>query len=364
MSTALTPPIDSLDTYLSLVFGQKYSVLRSRVDRWSLKAAPLNPDKYPKGNTITLERWNIPAYQYPYLLESEEACYATRHRLLSHLVVIVGKDSMLFDQNLFEEVKQTYELGDQVVCAQSGDVINVEDINIAIRQTSRLGTLELNVDFTDLVEPNAKLDIGTLAWVKPAHHLFSLRSLFRQFDGLLPKVQTKAYLTDRRQTGTFPSNREARWEIDPSSPQFATKSECINIEVKLLAQILEFTGAPTREIDKSAEEKIVDLIGSSPKPGSFRCPISGQSIDYSKFISEANEPNHGRSTYQVGHLVPLARPEGKHAAANISWITELGNRVQGEDSLTEIVEQIFRMANYHRNRLNLDWNQIEQIYSE
>ena len=52
---------------------------------------------------------------------------------------------------------------------------------------------------------------------------------------------------------------------------------------------------------------------------------------------------------------------GSMRQINISWITELGNRVQGEDSMDKIVKAIYMMAEYHREREHLTWQQVEAI---
>jgi hypothetical protein len=59
-------------------------------------------------------------------------------------------------------------------------------------------------------------------------------------------------------------------------------------------------------------------------------------------------------------LTPLAKQHRGHTASNISWITELGNRVQGEDAFDDIVDKIFMMSLYHKDRLGASWKDIEQ----
>ena len=102
-----------------------------------------------------------------------------------------------------------------------------------------------------------------------------------------------------------------------------------------------------------------EVLPSALSPGSFRCPISGESISFADFLLSLERRTHGRSEYQVAHLIPLAQG-GKHVVGNVSWITELGNRVQGESSLDEIVVQIFSMAYYHKERLGLRWEEVEE----
>jgi hypothetical protein len=54
----------------------------------------------------------------------------------------------------------------------------------------------------------------------------------------------------------------------------------------------------------------------------------------------------------------------KHDRGNVTWITERGNRVQGDDSLQNTVEIIFSMAEYHMERLDLDWEEAKEWAAE
>ena len=96
---------------------------------------------------------------------------------------------------------------------------------------------------------------------------------------------------------------------------------------------------------------------------SFRCPISGKEIMYDEFFERIENPVHGRSGYQVGHMDPIAGT-GKHVSENTSWITDLGNRVQGEASLEDITNEIFYMAKFHKDRLGISWEEAETRAAE
>ncbi|MFM6267231.1 MAG: hypothetical protein ACKPFA_12130, partial [Dolichospermum sp.] len=56
---------------------------------------------------------------------------------------------------------------------------------------------------------------------------------YKLFKEIYNKVRTKAYLTDRSQTGDYPTNREHRWEVHPESIEFAFVRDCQEIEYKL-----------------------------------------------------------------------------------------------------------------------------------
>ena len=75
-------------------------------------------------------------------------------------------------------------------------------------------------------------------------------------------------------------------------------------------------------------------------------------MDFLKLAESVKSPEHGKSPYQVGHLNPLkagSSPKFRHAAANISWISDDGNRIQGHLSLDATKALIKRIAaNYER----------------
>jgi hypothetical protein len=72
-----------------------------------------------------------------------------------------------------------------------------------------------------------------------------------------------------------------------------------------------------------------------------------QLLLFELLAQEVADPTHGKSAYQVGHLNPLKageRAEFRHTRANISWITEDGNRIQGSLTLKETRELLLRIS--------------------
>lgn len=156
------------------------------------------------------------------------------------------------------------------------------------------------------------------------------------------KIRTKAYLTDRVLTGAHKTNREKRWETHPSSVHFATKTECQKIEQQLLIQLSLFKGAPT-----SISNNLISKGLLPPNSQQMTCPILGLDMDYNVFKDEILNTDHGRSSFQVGHMRPLKSiidDSYGHTAQNISWISDHGNRVQGHLSLEEVDEMLYNVA--------------------
>lgn len=165
---------------------------------------------------------------------------------------------------------------------------------------------------------------------------------FQLFGAVFDKIRVKSYLTDRALTGDFKTNREKRWEAHPNSPQFALRRDCFAVELALIEQLLRFKAFPAGVIHFLQREKIIGAAGKVA-----RCPVTLDPLDFEILAQEVLEPTHGRAAYQVGHLNPLKAGEGdefRHLPANISWITEDGNRIQGHLTLKETRELLQRIS--------------------
>lgn len=197
---------------------------------------------------------------------------------------------------------------------------------------------------------------GNLRWVCTPETLKTLRlrrfvidpstspdaAFFRKV--LEDKIKTKAYLTDRVQTGLHQTNREKRWETHPHSVHFATRQMGMAIEYKLLTQLCAFEGFPdAARATLQAQNILPEHLEV------FRCPITLEPLSYEQFHHELMNPVHGRSSFQVAHLNPLKLDDPASAARgqmaeNISWMTADGNRIQGSMGLTEIRRLLVRVA--------------------
>ena len=174
-------------------------------------------------------------------------------------------------------------------------------------------------------------DLQDLKW------LISARTTFRS---LLPqnsrdKIRTKTYLTDRAQTGTDQTNRAKRWEILSTDFQHATLEQCWSVERKLLTDLAKFEGFPEATRVQLVE---ADLCAATEQIA--RCPITLHPLNYAEFVASSG---HGESRFQVGHLKPL-KIGGRHDGANVSWISEDGNRIQGDLELHQVRELITGIA--------------------
>lgn len=150
------------------------------------------------------------------------------------------------------------------------------------------------------------------------------------------KLRVKTYLTDRVLTGTHKTNRENRWEAHPDSVHFALKKDCMQIENVLVRQLFHIAGMPESVRDYLVAEEMIRGDESSQL-----CPVTRDPLQWDEFEAEMLLADHGRSLFQVGHLNPLKsnpdrKPDWGHSAANVSWISQDGNRIQGHLNLTQV----------------------------
>jgi len=328
--------IQELESELESLLESKslYKRLKERVERFSKKLAPLNKST---GNTQTINRWELDTDNPHYA--TEEECNLIYELLMQDARAILEAKP---PRKLLNPFNLNYTLKKELFIK-------------ALSATSRLGSSELPIYYEILQVEGGKHLHTNVFWLIPDENLYNLRDLVAE-KKLLVKTQLKSYLTDRRQTGKYQTNREIRWETHPESPQFSSKLDATEVEMKLLAQILTFQNYPNT-IDSALLSKILGEYDSS---AIFKCPISGFSIDYKDFYKDCISPTHGRSVFQVGHLIPLANG-GVHSKENTSWITEIGNRVQGEDSIDIVIKNIFYMANFHKEKDKLTWEQVEEL---
>lgn len=164
------------------------------------------------------------------------------------------------------------------------------------------------------------------------------------FEAAYKKIHVKSYLTDRAQTGEHKTNRELRWEAHPRSVQFALKKDCIEIEAALVDQLCHLEGLPVETREYLTTHNLHD-----PNRAVQHCPVTLEPLQWGTFAAEMLKATHGRSSFHVGHLNPLKSlgadsPEWGHTAANISWISDDGNRIQGHRSLAEVQQMLRKIS--------------------
>ncbi|MDP3001933.1 MAG: hypothetical protein Q8N38_02245 [Bacteroidales bacterium] len=235
-----------------------------------------------------------------------------------------------------------------------------ENINLLrIISNHTLIAYELNIDYITRIQHKSIHTIDNIGffWGDVFNQVYSLRkyllnphnhSFIGFFSETYGKIAVKSFLTDRVLTGAHKTNREKRWECHPDSVHFALRKDCLAIEAKLINQICHFEGFPQELKELLTKDNVITFNDDVT-----RCPITLDPISFDKFHNEILHPTHGKSSFQVGHLHPLKSIEENafsgHSKENISWISSEGNRIQGELSVHETRELIFRIISNYRS---------------
>ncbi len=159
-------------------------------------------------------------------------------------------------------------------------------------------------------------NLGDINWLIQARPI--IRAALTQKNK--EKISTKCYKTDRSQTGEVQTNRAKRWECIAMDFQHATIEECWSVERKLLSDLAHFAN-----FSLETKQQLIDL-GLFGAQHITKCPITLEPLDFNQFQQAAE---HGESRFQVGHMNPL-KAGGRHTGTNIAWITDDGNRIQGD----------------------------------
>jgi hypothetical protein len=242
--------------------------------------------------------------------------------------------------------------------AEVGQALNDPQKIEILRLTDKsMIAYELNIDYLDrTANPIHEPKNIYFFWDDFVRQAYLLRKYLRNltnqqhkkfFVETYDKIKTKAYLTDRVQTGVHKTNREKRWECHPESVHFALRRECLKIELKLIIQICHFVAFPEDLKKLIRENSHVQITGDFTL-----CPITLDPIQFAEFEAEILTPTHGKSSVQVGHIHPLKsiaeNMYSGHTADNISWISSVGNRIQGELSVDETRQMIYRIIDNYR----------------
>ncbi len=255
----------------------------------------------------------------------------------------------------FDECTQIFKYLLASIEEAAGNEEKVEILKLVINHG--LVSYELNLDYKNrLIDNIHNVENIYFFWDESAKRTYLLRKYLLNphnhgyiafFRETYTKIATKSFLTDRVLTGVHKTNREKRWECHPGSVHFALRKECVAIEHKLVEQICHFIDFP-QDLKKLLErDQIVNF-----REGITACPITLEPFLFTNFSREVLNPTHGKASVQVGHIHPLKAGENDisgHAANNISWISSVGNRIQGELSVEETRNMIYRIIENYKN---------------
>lgn len=287
----------------------------------------IEPVKQPKIETTKFEvRWATSLNEDP-RQSTYETCLEIFEKLLNDIIIQLKNDeSISLLKLIVDHTVLAYELNIDYVVRVINNPIHTSE-NVAFLWGEEIREVYLLRQY--LFNPN--------------NHEF-----VKFFQVAYGKVVVKSFLTDRVLTGLHKTNREKRWECHPQSVHFSLRRDSLAIEDKLIKQICHFSGFP-QELRTLLNDNHVIVFSNEIS----KCPITLDLLSFEKFQDEVLNPVLGRSSFQVGHLHPL-KSLGEnlhtgHTADNISWISLVGNRIQGELSIEETRELILRIIENYKS---------------
>lgn len=131
-------------------------------------------------------------------------------------------------------------------------------------------------------------------------------------------------------------NREARWDIEPTHPYFATYETCLEVARRLTLYIFEMKDAP------DCPPEMIKYLERVPKRGSYVCPICGEPVT----IEQINMAEVSKAVIETAHRVPFTRG-GKHEPDNVFLGHRECNIAQGNQTISEFCEWIASILRFH-----------------
>jgi hypothetical protein len=135
----MPPTRKALETYIHETFGNLASRLSERLTRACYEIAPLDTST---GNTRIIKRWELPANS-PHFA-TQKACSELERQLLSEL----------------QQMEHT-----PLTCFLTGAVIRIENIKASLEQASRIGRLEIPLDYQQSLRDGGHHETGNLCWI-------------------------------------------------------------------------------------------------------------------------------------------------------------------------------------------------------
>ena len=342
--------------------------LLERLSTFSLKIRQPRKDDRSCNKTPYFDRCDVNSRTS--YLTNEDPRFASKegcNQILAKLIALLSEANELsldktdFDVKLFESALGRKIVPNSLKCVNTGEEITKTDIKKSLKYaTQRLGGFEIPIGYKKELNEGGLHNIANVGWMKPFHINYKLRELLKKefilaggtsksAKNALDKIQVKAYCTDKFTMPPFFSNRDIRWATWPKSNQYCSHYCSCMIELELMCQIFEFSGAP--KLSTEIRQEIEKKRGKPVLEDSRRCYILGKKMTFKDYLDGAILPQGGKSSYHVSHMLPLTRG-GKHHYTNIEWISSDGNRIQGNDTLQEIEQKLIDSVSYYVERTN------------
>ena len=134
-------------------------------------------------------------------------------------------------------------------------------------------------------------------------------------------------------------NRQRRWDFPPAHEFYADEVTATFVEIKYYLELLSMKGAPPLPPD-TIQDGFLWLTGHQIKPGAYLDPIQLVPIELKKFLDD-------RRYVESGHLIPHGR-KGRHVPKNAFLCLRNSNRLQGDLTVSELLELMEQIVNKHK----------------
>ncbi len=134
-------------------------------------------------------------------------------------------------------------------------------------------------------------------------------------------------------------NRRLRWLFEPKHEFYAGEVTATLVEIKYYLELLSMKDAPPLPKD-TIQDCFLWLTGHKIEPGAYLDPIQLVPIELQKFVNN-------RRYVESGHLIPHVQ-NGRHEPKNAFLYLRDSNRLQGDLTVTELLEFMERILKKHR----------------
>jgi hypothetical protein len=142
----------------------------------------------------------------------------------------------------------------------------------------------------------------------------------------------------RRPQDGADGNRQNRWLFDTEHPYYATKSMGCLVEIKFILQTFSMGNVSNLPSD-ILQNSFNGLLDHVLAPGLFVDPLTGNVIDFNKFVAD-------RKYLESGHINPHGRG-GRHTYNNATLMLRDSNRQQADLTIDECLENMAIILKNH-----------------
>lgn len=151
---------------------------------------------------------------------------------------------------------------------------------------------------------------------------------------VLNKIEVAAFSTR--------GNRQLRWTIDESDPQYATEKTSLDIAKKLLANYLQLV-----DLNITIPENLKILLSDYLTNETTKCSLCKEEITSKMFLLDGRKD---QDAINMGHIEPLNtrdQTKSNHYPENVCWQHRRCNYMQGERNIETALNYMYEILKRH-----------------